>query len=118
MLSAQRPPSLLQALPLSVIAVHLDPTRALLRAGPKSLVNTQTALNAKVSRGYTPLMFACEGGVVPIVELLVERKADPLLKNADGKTAVELLDKSASVYDTLLPKLEDLAKDWSSGTSA
>ena len=58
---------------------------------------------------YTALMFACEGGHKKIIDLLVERKSDPLVRNKDGKRAIELLDKRHARYEDIDKKLTTLA---------
>jgi len=93
----------------AVIAGHLEPARALLRAGPKGLIDIQTSDGAKVQPSYTALMFACEGGHKKIIDLLVERKSDPLVRNKDGKRAIELLDKRHARYEDIDKKLTTLA---------
>ena len=51
-------------------------------------------VNALSSRKSTPLHFACQFPDVPIVKMLLDRGADPTLKNQRDRTALDLAARS------------------------
>ncbi|XP_020903271.1 transient receptor potential cation channel subfamily A member 1, partial [Exaiptasia diaphana] len=52
------------------------------------LINNGADVNARTNENRTPLMFAAKRGGVDTVRLLLEKGADPTLKDIDGRTAV------------------------------
>ena len=48
-------------------------------------------VNAQTARGNSPLHIACFENVIPMVELLVQRGADPALLNWQGKSCMDLV---------------------------
>jgi hypothetical protein len=53
------------------------------------LLAASAAVNAQDSLGSTPLMYACSKNLTKIVQTLLERGADPSLKDKLGRTAEE-----------------------------
>jgi ankyrin repeat protein len=47
-------------------------------------------LNARDSKGMTPLMHAAQGGHMDVVKLLLEKGADDKARNRRGETALQL----------------------------
>lgn len=56
-------------------------------------------LNAQEKAGYTPLMLAALRGNAAAVRLLLELGADPALKNAEGKTALDIATEKGNAYE-------------------
>lgn len=56
-------------------------------------------LNAQEKAGYTPLMLAALRGNAAAVHLLLELGADPALKNAEGKTALDIATEKGNAYE-------------------
>ncbi|CAI8025558.1 Putative ankyrin repeat protein RF_1099 [Geodia barretti] len=55
----------------------------------KLLLDSQANPNLQQSNtGYTALMFACKGGHLDTVKVLMEHGADPLIRNSAGVTAL------------------------------
>jgi uncharacterized protein len=48
-------------------------------------------INAQDDEGFTPLMNACQNRHVEVVRILLQKKADKLLKNRYGETALSLV---------------------------
>lgn len=48
------------------------------------LLEAGVNVDAQDSRGYTPLMLACEKGNLELASLLIENEADTNLKEANG----------------------------------
>jgi ankyrin repeat protein len=55
-----------------------------------ALIRRKADLNRPDRQGCTPLMLAVESGSERSIVLLVERGADPKVKNKEGKTALDL----------------------------
>lgn len=56
----------------------------------KLLIDDGADLNAKSTKGVTPLMVAASHDNPPLVSLLIQRGADPDIKTPDGKTALDI----------------------------
>ncbi|TFY64411.1 hypothetical protein EVJ58_g2638 [Rhodofomes roseus] len=70
------------------IAGNTPALRAFLDANPG------VDVNAKDENGYTPLHLACDRGRAEVVRLLLERGANPSIKDDDDLTAKELAEVS------------------------
>jgi ankyrin repeat protein len=52
--------------------------------------------NVQDAKGMTPLMYAAKGDSLELVEMLLRHKADPLVQDAKGKTAVKFAKKKST----------------------
>lgn len=59
-------------------------------------------VNAKDDNNVTPLMLAASFGATDSVQLLIEKGADPTIKNIDGRTALFNAVKHANTMEVLL----------------
>ncbi len=59
-------------------------------AGAARLLDAGAAADAVGKDGYTPLMLAAEAGEQELVRLLLQARADPLLRNAQGQSTLDL----------------------------
>lgn len=79
----------------------------------KDLIHNQVSVNVAGRHARTPLMAAVKFGRVEMVRLLVENGSDPMPKNADGETALQLARDQdnkeivAILESALLPKRVD-----------
>lgn len=67
------------------------------------LVNPAVDINARDEFDYTALHLACDRGNLPIVQTLLSKGGDPLLKDPDDYTAAELAQVAGheEIYDLL-----------------
>jgi ankyrin repeat protein len=73
--------------------LHYAVTGSSLEVIRRLLKRTKGALiNAADESGYTPLMVACEQGRLEVVQLLLEQRADPTMRNRLNHQAIELAD--------------------------
>ena len=79
--AVSRNPMRLMALHSSVAANHIPISKLLLANGAH--------VNAQQEGGFIPLHGAAQNGSVPMIQLLLEYGADPLIQAADGKTAYD-----------------------------
>ncbi len=59
-------------------------------ARARDLLSAGASVNATDRRGFTPLMWACANGSVPVVTLLIENRASVDARAGDGTTALLL----------------------------
>jgi ankyrin repeat protein len=78
---------------------RLECVRMLLEAG--------APVNERQSGGSTPLMSSAQNGDGPVLDLLLERGADPSLKDDEGRTAADHADSAG--HDVIAGRLRDLA---------
>ena len=71
------------------------------------LLDSGAEVNAVTHVGTTPLMNAVEADNLPAVKLLLERGADPRIKNIQGKTAIDL-----AVSGGKKPEIIQMLKSW------
>ena len=85
---------------------------------------TRDDLNKKDQGGNTPLHFASAYGRLEIVKFLLENKADPSLKNNEGKTALQIADtnkiysNSPNIYINIINTLSPISKMDKKGNTA
>ncbi|KAG1757674.1 hypothetical protein EDB19DRAFT_55856 [Suillus lakei] len=67
------------------------------------LVNPAVDINARDEFDYTALHLACDRGNLPVVQVLLSKGGDPLLKDPDDYTAAELAQVAGhqEIYDLL-----------------
>ncbi|KAG2154745.1 ankyrin [Suillus clintonianus] len=67
------------------------------------LVNPAVDINARDEFDYTALHLACDRGNLPVVQVLLSKGGDPLLKDPDDYTAAELAQVAGhqEIYDFL-----------------
>jgi len=65
------------------------------------LLAANAAVNVQDRFGDTPLIGACNKGFDGIAQLLVEKGADPSLKDQEGRTAAQRADESSDYCRTL-----------------
>ncbi|KAG1825837.1 ankyrin [Suillus subaureus] len=67
------------------------------------LVNSAVDINARDEFDYTALHLACDRGNMPVVQALLSKGGDPLLKDPDDYTAAELAQVAGhqEIYDLL-----------------
>ena len=81
--------------PLHVAAHDDDLTRV------RSLVEAGAAVDARSNNGWTPLMLAAANSTTPeIVQLLLDKGANALLKNEAGERAIDLAKKNEALMGT------------------
>lgn len=81
--------------PLHAAAHHDDLTRV------RSLVEAGAAVDARSNNGSTPLMLAAALSTTPeIVQLLLDKGANALLKNEAGERAIDLAKKNEALMGT------------------
>ena len=81
--------------PLHAAARDDDLTRV------RSLVEAGAAVDARSNNGSTPLMFAAANSTTPeIVQLLLDKGANALLKNWAGERAIDLAKKNEALMGT------------------
>ncbi|KAH7104293.1 ankyrin [Auriculariales sp. MPI-PUGE-AT-0066] len=61
-------------------------------------------VNSKDEYGFTPLHLAADRGLEPAARLLLDHKADPLVQDPDGETALSLA--TVSGYDSIVQLLQ------------
>ncbi|CAM9578697.1 unnamed protein product, partial [Hapterophycus canaliculatus] len=97
-----------RAIHAAIDNIHIDCFRMLLRAG--------TDVNAPNSRGFTPLMSACRGALigeensahcVEMIRMLLERGADPELRDVDGSTALHIAASMGRAEENIVRLLLD-----------
>ena len=62
------------------------------------LVKKGVDINQREKNGFTPLMLAAMRGNATVVDLLLKMGADPALKNAEGQTALHLVQDAEKAY--------------------
>lgn len=96
----------LHAAVAGVIAGRLDCVRMLLDAGAPA--------NERQSGGSTPLMSAAQNGDGPVLDLLLDRGADPGLKDDEGRSAADHADRAG--HDAIVKRLNEHQRSVSNGS--
>ncbi|KAJ8591521.1 ankyrin [Rhizopogon salebrosus TDB-379] len=92
-------PDLGEAQTLHGVAIAGDPEKL----NEFLLANPGTDINTLDEFGYTALHLACDRGSLPVVQVLLNKGGDPLLKDPDDYTAAELAQVAGhqEIYDLL-----------------
>jgi len=63
---------------------------------PKYLINNNVNINQVDNNGYTALIKACIKNNLSLIQLLIQHKANPFIKDKQGRMAISYLSNSNS----------------------
>lgn len=83
----------------------------------RALIEAKAPMEARENDKWTPLMVATTNGHTKIMVMLLEYGADPNLKDAEGRTALDIASGMYLAFDEQ-PEAKDLLNTWTPGMNA